>query len=78
MRSIKTFILRLYTDSETPGRLCGDLQALPRRKTFAFKDEIGFISILHRLLKEEAHEFTLKPSPEENEPDLPGVKDSAA
>ena len=53
MRLIKTFILRLYIDSEAPERLCGDVQALPKLETFPYKNEDWLIVLLHRLASQE-------------------------
>ncbi len=49
MRTIKTIILRLYLDSDAPGRLCGDLQIQPDRKTVYFQNEAGLVDLLHQL-----------------------------
>ncbi len=53
MRQIKTFILRLYIDSEAPERLCGDVQVLPKLKTFPYKNKESLIVLLHRLASQE-------------------------
>jgi hypothetical protein len=46
MRSIKTFILRLYVDQDVPELLCGDLNALPANKAIAFKNQADLLSLL--------------------------------
>jgi hypothetical protein len=71
MRLIKTFILRLYTDTELREQTCGDLQALPERKTFPFKNNAEFLDLLHCLTNEESKELPLRRSQDENEPTLP-------
>ena len=76
MRSFQTFILRLYRDTEAPARLCGDLQAMPGRKSFPFQSEAGMIDLLRRFISEENYVFKLMPSSPEDKLDQPGVKDS--
>jgi hypothetical protein len=49
MRLIKTFVLRLYVDSDAPERICGDLQPLPKPKTFPFMNEDGLSILLRQL-----------------------------
>jgi hypothetical protein len=68
MRLIKTFILRLYTDPELRDQICGNLQALPGRKTFPFKNNAELLNLLHRLATEEAKDLPLRISQDENEP----------
>jgi hypothetical protein len=53
MRQVKTFILRLYVDTQSPTRLCGDLQPLPRQKAYPFMDEAGLETLLRKLVREE-------------------------
>jgi hypothetical protein len=72
MRSIKTFILRLYTDPELREEICGDLQALPGRKTFPFKNNAELLNLLHVLVKEHDQELPMIASQDENEPDRHG------
>ncbi len=69
MRLIKTFILRLYMDSELRDQTCGDLQALPGRKTFPFKNNLELLNRLHQLAYEETKELPMIASQDENEPD---------
>lgn len=74
MRLIKTFILRLYTDSELREKNCGDLQALPGRKTFSFKNNVELLNLLHHLTNKETKELPMIASQAENEPDLSDTK----
>ena len=74
MRIIKTFILRLYTDLELREKTCGDLQALPGRKTFSFKNNTELLNLLHHLTNEEANDLPARISQDENEPNLSSSK----
>lgn len=49
MRSNKTFILRLYIDSELPDQLCGNVQMSSGRETFSFKNDAALIKLLRQL-----------------------------
>jgi hypothetical protein len=51
MRSIKTFVLHLYTDSDAPERLCGDVRPLEDLESYPFKDEYEFEILLRSLIK---------------------------
>lgn len=73
MRLIKTFILRLYTDSELQETTCGDLQALPGHKTFPFKNNVELLNRLHQLANEESKELPMNTLQNENEPNLSGL-----
>lgn len=66
MRHIKTFILHLYTDLELHEKTCGNLQALPGRKTHSFKDDTELLNLLQYLSNEEVKELTLKNSQSDN------------
>ena len=72
MRLIKTYILRLYMDLDLQEQICGDLQALPGRKTFLFKNNAELLNLLHRLANEEARDLPLRIAQDENEPNLSG------
>jgi hypothetical protein len=74
MRLIKKFILRLYTDLELREQICGDLQLLPGRKTFPFKNKVELVDILVQLANEEVKDNPLDISPGENEPISPDSK----
>jgi hypothetical protein len=73
MRLIKIFILRLYTDPELQETTCGDLQSLPGRKTFSFKNNVELLNRLHQLANEESGESPMIDSQDENEPNLSGL-----
>ncbi len=49
MRFIKSFILRLYIDSDEPELLCGNLQIPSSQEIFSFKSEATLIKLLHQL-----------------------------
>lgn len=70
MRLIKTFILRLYTDLEQREKICGDLQILPIRKTFSFKNSAELIERLLQFATEEPKELPMNASQDENESNL--------
>jgi hypothetical protein len=76
MRQLKTFILRLYTDTELREQICGDLQALPGRKTFLFKNNVELLHRLHQLINEEAKNLPMIASKDENESDLHGASNA--
>lgn len=50
MRFIKSFILRLYKDSDEPDLLCGNLQIPSSQEIFSFKSEAALIKLLHQLV----------------------------
>ncbi len=49
MRFMKSFILRLYIDSDVPDLLCGDVQIPSSQEIFSFKSEDTLINLLHQL-----------------------------
>ena len=49
MRFIRTILVRLYVDTDTPDRLCGELRSVEEQTTFTFKNEAGLGELLHRL-----------------------------
>ena len=69
MRLIKTFILRLYVDLEMKEQICGDLQALPGRKTFPFKNNVELLNLIRQLSNEEAKNLPDTTAQNENDPD---------
>ena len=70
MRLIKTFILRLYVDFEMREQICGDLQALPGRKTFPFKNNVELINLIFQLSNEEARNLPDTTAQNKDDPDL--------
>ena len=68
MRQIKTFILRLYIDAELPQQICGDLQILPERKTFPFKNTAELLGMVRQLAYEQDADLPLRALPDESEP----------
>jgi hypothetical protein len=48
MRILKSFILRLYIDPDQPGQFCGDLQTLPERRSYPFKNQSELLDLVHR------------------------------
>jgi hypothetical protein len=49
MRFIKSFILRLYKDSDEPDLLCGNLQIPSSQEISSLKSEAALIKLLHQL-----------------------------
>ncbi len=48
MRLVKTFVLRLFVDSNAPDRTCGSVRLLDEPETYPFKDVGDLENILHR------------------------------
>ncbi|HPR34512.1 MAG TPA: hypothetical protein PKY64_02470 [Anaerolineaceae bacterium] len=46
MRLIKTFYLCFYTDTDHHEQFCGEVQALPKKRTFPFKNSAELMSLL--------------------------------
>jgi hypothetical protein len=55
MRLIKTYLLRLYADTDASERICGDIRPLDEDQSYPFKnmDDLAF----------HLHQLVLKPSP---------------
>jgi hypothetical protein len=70
MRQIKTFILRLYIDLELRDKTCGNLQALPGRKTFPFKNKTELHNLLKQLSGDEIKNLPYKNLQIKNESNL--------
>jgi hypothetical protein len=51
MRFVQTFLLRLYVDTQTPDRLCGELRPVEKRETYPFKNETSLMELLRQLSK---------------------------
>ena len=49
MRFVQTFLLRIYVDTQSPDRLCGDLRPIDKRETYPFKNETGLMELLQQL-----------------------------
>jgi hypothetical protein len=71
MRYIRTFLVHLYIDTETPRRVCGKLQALPDRKSYLFKSETALVDALIQLAQEPAQLPRSNEEPEKEENDFP-------
>ncbi|MGB9723022.1 MAG: hypothetical protein ACP5OO_02285 [Chloroflexia bacterium] len=50
MRTIRTFILRLWIDPARPEALRGVLQPLPEGEALPFTDEQALLALLRRML----------------------------
>jgi hypothetical protein len=71
MRLTRTFVLRLYTDLAVRERTCGDLQALPGRRTHPFKDDAELLGLLRRLAHEGADAGAASTANQASDPDPP-------
>lgn len=49
MRFIKTFVLHLYIDTESPRRLCGNVRPIEDMINHSFKNVHELESLLHQL-----------------------------
>ncbi|HCS39597.1 MAG TPA: hypothetical protein DIW44_08430 [Anaerolineaceae bacterium] len=70
MRQIRTFILRLYIDIDQREKTCGNLQALPGRETFSFKNNSELLNLLQKLSNEEVMNLPMNKSQNENKPNF--------
>ena len=50
MRLLKTFIVRIYFDVDEPERLCGNIRPLKDQKSYPFKSQTEFESMLLQLI----------------------------
>ena len=50
MRSLISFVLRMYIDSDVPERLCGELRPLGGTQFYPFKNENEFEALLRQLI----------------------------
>ncbi len=68
MRILKTFVLRLLIDSETPTTLRGAIRAIANDEEYTFTDGQTLLALLQQIgqaaLRKEAH-----PGPQEAAPD---------
>jgi hypothetical protein len=49
MRLIKTYLLRLYADTDASERICGDLRPLDEKQSYSFKN-VNELNLLLRQL----------------------------
>lgn len=52
MRFIKTFVVRLYVDSEESDRLCGNFRVLSDSRLISFKNQTDFILLLRQCISQ--------------------------
>jgi len=50
MRSIRTFVLHLYTDPNVPDRLCGDLHPVEESDVWSFKNPTELEELLRQFI----------------------------
>lgn len=67
MRTIQTFILRLFSDSDEPETLRGALQAIAGSESYPFNDEQSLCSLLLRLANSAEIPHPPAPSPVKRE-----------
>jgi hypothetical protein len=68
MRSIKTFVLHLYTDPEAPQRLCGEARLLEDVEFHSFKNAAELDALLRHLI--DKTQVRISP-PAEDDPQQP-------
>jgi hypothetical protein len=68
------FILRLYKDLENRDQICGDLQALPGRKTSPFKNKEELLDLVMHLANKGSEGLPLHEAHDENGPNFSGSK----
>jgi hypothetical protein len=56
MRTVRTFVLRLFCDTEEPDALRGAIQAVSDQDSHAFPDEQALIELLHEMVIREGEE----------------------
>jgi hypothetical protein len=49
MRLIKTYLLRLYADTDASERICGDVRPLDEKRSYSFKNLNDFIVLMRQL-----------------------------
>ena len=60
MRALKTFILRLYTDTDLQNQFCGDIQTLQKSNPYPFKNKTELLHLIQNLADEKAGEASSK------------------
>ena len=70
MRFLKTFVLHIYVDTELRHQICGDLQVLPKRKTFPFKNDSELLILVHRLANKKPEDSPLRYVQDKNDQNL--------
>jgi hypothetical protein len=54
MRLIKTYLLRLYTDTDAAARICGDIRPLDKDQSYSFKNFEELVFRLRQWMSEPA------------------------
>lgn len=49
MRLIKTYLLRLYADTDVSERICGDIRFLDGKRSYSFKNLDEFTALMRQL-----------------------------
>jgi hypothetical protein len=60
MRLIKTYRLRIYADTDTSERICGDVHPLDEKRSYPFKNADELTVLLRKLAGEAPHAATPK------------------
>lgn len=55
MRLIKTYLLRLYADTDASERICGDVRPLDEKQSYSFKNLDEFTVLLSQLVVKPSH-----------------------
>lgn len=60
MRLIKTYLLRLYADTDASERICGNLQPLDEKQSYSFKNLTELTVLMLHFLEKPSPATTLK------------------
>ena len=55
MRLIKTYLLRLYADTDASERICGDVRPLDEKRSYSFKNLDEFTVLMRQLAMKPSH-----------------------
>jgi hypothetical protein len=74
MRTIQTFILRLFVDTDAPEMLRGALQNIAERQTYPFADEQALLVVLRQIARlEHGFDIDSQLEHEQEKPALPSL-----
>ena len=55
MRLIKTYLLRLYADTDASERICGDIRPFDEKQSYSFKNLDEFTALMRQLVVKPSH-----------------------
>ena len=55
MRLTKTYLLRLYADTDASERICGDVRPLDEKQSYSFKNLDEFTVLMRQLATKPSH-----------------------